>query len=561
MNGARVLAESLKAHGVEKWFGVPGGHEILYLEIDAVGIESYLVRDEKNGALMADGYARTTFKPGICTGGQMTAPHLVTGMTEAYLSSIPVIAITSQHDPAVLYKNPHGGFVDHVSLFRTCTKWTHMVERADRIPDIIDQAFKISTSGRPGPVAIIVPMNALSDEVEMRKGKRTTYPEFPSLRIGPNPEEARKAVDILLEAENPVFVAGGGILLSHAWKELLDLAELMQIPVATTLMGKGAIPDAHPLSLGVVGYLCGGRDGRGKVANKFVKEADLVLFVGTKTDQPSTSSWTIPEQGSRIVHIDVDAAEIGKNYTTELGIVADAKLALKMLNDVLKERLSKTTSQRDSERVKAIKRQMEEWRSRVLQTMSSDAKPIRPQRVFRELQPFIDERTLVVVDAGSISLFAGNYLDCVVAGRTHIYPRGLTALGSGFPMALGAKVGAPDCKVFSLHGDGAFGYTIMELETAARHRIPVVSLVLNNKCLLWEKWATEEAFGEGRYVACDFTDVRFDRIAQAAGCLGTRVSEPDGIRDAIRSALDSSKPSVIEVMVDPTETPSSLIAE
>jgi len=561
VNGARVLAESLKAHGVEKWFGVPGGHEILYLEMDAVGIESYLVRDEKNGALMADGYARTTFKPGICTGGQMTAPHLVTGMTEAHLSSIPVIVITCQHDPAILYKNPHGGFVDHVSLFRTCTKWTHMVEKPDRMPEIIDQAFRISTSGRPGPVAIIVPMNMLSDEVEMRERKRTTYPEFPSLRIGPDPEEIRKAADILMEAERPVIVAGGGVLLSQAWKELLDLAELLQIAVATTLMGKGAVPDSHPLSLGVVGYLCGGRDGRGSVANKFVKEADSVLLVGTKTDQPSTNNWTIPEQGSRIVHIDVDPAEIGKNYSTELGIVADAKLALKMLREILHERLNKLTSRRHSERVAAIQRQMEEWRSRVSLTMNSDAKPIKPQRVLRELQSFVDEETLIVADAGSVSLLAGNYLDCVIAGRSHIYPRGLTALGSGFPMALGAKVGAPDHRVFSLHGDGAFGYTIMELETAARHRIAVVSLVLNNKCLLWEKWATEEVFGKGRYVACDFTDVRFDKIAQAAGCFGIRVTEPDGIRDAIRSALDSNRPSVIEVMVDPGETPSNLIAE
>ena len=301
------------------------------------------------------------------------------------------------------------------------------------------------------------------------------------------------------------------------------------IPVATTLMGKGSIPDSHPLSVGVVGTLCDGENGRGKIANQVVNESDVVLLVGTKTDQPSTKGWTVPRQDSKIIQIDIDVQEIGRNYPqTELGIVGDAKTTLAMIRDSARNELQKSSKTPVNGRIKAIQKMISDWRVSVSKVTNSDERAIRPERIMKELGSFIDAKSLLVADAGSISLWAGNYIDVASVGRTQIYPRGLTALGSGYPLALGAKVGAPDRQVFSVHGDGAFSYTLGELETAARCKINVVSIVLNNKCLVWEKWDSEKMFG--RYVDCDLTDVRFDKMAEAAGCFGRRVTDPGELK-------------------------------
>lgn len=556
-SGAEIIAESLKAHEVEHWFGMPAGHEILYLEVEKLGIDSVLIRDERNGAFMADGFSRASFKPGICTGGRMAAQYVASGMVEAYLSSIPVIAIISERGLSILDKNPWGGSNDLVSLFKTCTKWTHLAETADKVPDIMNKAFRVATTGRPGPVAVIVPGNVLEDEVDTELREESEYSNYPQLRIGPDPEMISKAAELLVKSERPVIVAGGGVMLSRAWSELMQLAELMMIPVATTTMGKGAIPDSHPLSIGVVGSLCGGEGGRGQIANEMVKEADVALLVGNNTDQDSTVNWTVPDPGARIIHIDIDPDEIGRNYHAEVGIAADAKLALKALENGVETKLSRETPRDRPKRVKEIQQSMKRWRDEISPLMNSETVPIKPQRVLKELQNFIDQDTIVVADAGTVSSWAGNYLDCDVAGKNFIAPRGLTALGGGYPIALGAKVGVPEKRVFSLHGDGAFGYSVMEIETAVRHNIPVVSLVFNNSSLFWEKWSAESKFGgeaTGR-IPFDFTDVNFGEIAKNMGCHGTRVERPEEIGDAIGQAVRSREPAIIDIVVDPQSIP------
>jgi len=399
MHGAQVIAESLKRQGVKCWFGMPGGHDELYLAVKDIGISSYLVHDEKNGALMADGYSRASFRPGVCTGGQMAVPNMVAGMTEAFMSSIPVVAIAAQHDESILDRNPHGGFVDHVSLFQTCTKWTHVLKKSDNISDIVARAFRFALSGRPGPVALIAPSDIMSEETasQIEKSSLQNYP----LRIAPKTEDVREAVHMLLAAERPIIIAGGGVLLSQAWDELAGVAETLMIPVATTLMGKGALPEADPLYVGVVGSLCGGENGRGKVANKIVDESDVVLLVGTKTDQPSTKGWTVPRQDSKIIHVDVDVQELGRNYPrTALGIVGDAKTTLVMIRDAAKNELQKSSKTPTNGRIKEIQKMTSDWRQSVSSVRNSNEKPIRPERIMKEVGSFVDANSLLVADAG-----------------------------------------------------------------------------------------------------------------------------------------------------------------
>ncbi len=484
----------------------------------------------------------------------MAVPNMVAGMTEAFMSSIPLVAIAAQHDESILERNPHGGFVDHVSLLRTCTKWTHLLKKSDSIPEVFSKAFRYATSGRPGPVAIIAPSDIMGEEAISGLEKSTRAMANYSARFAPPAEGITAAVRLLIGADRPIIIAGGGVLLSQAWPELIEVAETLMIPVATTLMGKGSIPDSHPLSVGVVGTLCDGENGRGKIANQVVNESDVVLLVGTKTDQPSTKGWTVPRQDSKIIQIDIDVQEIGRNYPqTELGIVGDAKTTLAMIRDSARNELQKSSKTPVNGRIKAIQKMISDWRVSVSKVTNSDERAIRPERIMKELGSFIDAKSLLVADAGSISLWAGNYIDVASVGRTQIYPRGLTALGSGYPLALGAKVGAPDRQVFSVHGDGAFSYTLGELETAARCKINVVSIVLNNKCLVWEKWDSEKMFG--RYVDCDLTDVRFDKMAEAAGCFGRRVTDPGELKDAITAGVNSNKPAVIDVVTSPNAFP------
>lgn len=554
MKGGDILVETLKAFGTEYIFGLPAGEALNYcwIQADKMGIKTILIRNEMSGALMADGYARVSFKPGISIFGQVGAMYEAAGVIEAFHSSIPTINITHTGGSR-MYSMAHGHreshYVNMPPLFDEITKWTVQIDRVDQIHALIKRAFKVATTGRPGPVVAILRDEEIFKEVDVEIGKEPEYAHYPALRIGPNRESIEKAAGLLIKAERPVIYAGSGVILSQAWDELKDLAELLGAPVATTHQAKGVFPDTHPLSIGTGGRVRKGL--RGVVANSFVREADLVLIIGTKMTWFTT--YNFGAINAKLIQIDVDPFEIGKNYPVEIGIVGDAKLSLRNLVEVLKAKISKKKLE-DLSIVKEIQKRMKVWLDEASVDMNSDAVPIKVARLMKELKSFIDKNTFVYLGASTAGTWGMSRLDALTAGRTFMQPCGLSSLGFDVPMALGVKVGVPDKRVFCLVGDGSFNYTLGDLETAVRNNLNVIYVVLNNLCWGAEKRTVEEKFGETTHLLDNSPMADYGKVMEAMGGYGALVEEPGEIREAIARAIEANKPAVLDVRVDYKDT-------
>lgn len=553
MTGRDAIAKVLKASGVEYVFGMGAGIPPLIASLIKSGIKMVTVRNEMAASLMATGYSRLSGKPGICVVGDIGAGHLAAGLREAYGSSNPVVTITTDGSHGTTWRStPH--FIDQEPVFKPITKWTVRAEVLKTLPDIIRRALEVATTGSPGPVSVIVPIKLLLAEADFEIQAETEAIQYPRFRIAPEAESIQRATSLLIGARRPAIVAGGGILQSRASEELRELAEVLVAPVATSQIAQAVFPNEHPLSLGVVGDAA--NNGRGRVANKVVGEADVVLLVGTKMDGPTTRSWSIPSPNSKLIHIDIDPAQVGNNCPIEVGIVADAKLALQALKDALQGKVKKTPSIADAPIAKEIQALMKEWCDEYDLRMNSNDVPIKHPRLFREIQNFISPDNIVVLDAGSSSYWAANYLD--VTPDTYITsPRGFPAIGSGFALAIGAQVAVPDKRVICISGDGGFGYTIMELETCVRLNLPVVCIVINNQSFGMERGIYVHFEGKIFPEATSFSPQDFSKIAQAYNCFGVRVEKPQDIRGAIAAALASGKPSIVEVMTDAEESESN----
>jgi acetolactate synthase I/II/III large subunit len=547
ITGARALYETLRACGVTHLFGLDSP-EPLYAELDRAEVRPITVRDERAGAIMADAYARVSGRPGVCTAIRGPgATNLITGIGEAWASSTPVVAIVNDVNTALVGKNPIQE-VDHLALFRPVTKWAVRLDRPERVAELTGRAFALATSGRPGPTLVSCPDDVLTATAASTGPARPGVRRYPSLRVAPDPAAIREAVAVLAEGGRVAIVAGGGVLISGAWDELREVADLLGAPVATTPLGKGAVDETHPLSAGVVGAYTGGDLGRGRVANEAVRAAGTVLLVGTKTGNVATHGWTVPDPRSRIVHVDIDPHEIGRNYRA-LGVVGDARLALRALADGLRAAgVRAATAPRH-----ALEQGLAEWRARVAPLLASRAKPIRPERVVAEMARFVDDETIVCADASYSSLWAIDLLALRRPGRRLVSARGFGGIGWGLPAAIGAKLAAPDRRVLCLTGDGAFGYVFQELETAARYGIAVVVVVLNNSCFGFQKHAEELAYG--RTFETKLLDVDYGALARTLHCDGMSVAEPDDLAPALGRAVASGHPTVINVVVDPDAFP------
>ncbi|MFQ6080299.1 MAG: thiamine pyrophosphate-binding protein [Candidatus Bathyarchaeia archaeon] len=550
MKGGEVLVKTLRKYGVKHVFGLPGGHTLpIYEAIYDMQPEMrhILVRDEKCGALMADGYARVAYKVGVCdaTVGP-GATNLVSGIAEAHYSSIPVVAITG---------NVHSAWVgkgalqecDHLSLFRPITKWSVRIDRASRVPEFVREAFRRATTEKPGPVHLDLPVDVLTGETDAKIYAESQCAVYPAYRVKPDPVKIVRAAELMIEMERPVIVAGGGVIISQAWSEVMELAETLSIPVATTITGKGAIPEDHPLSIGVVGGI-----GRAS-AVKVVEQADVVLLIGCKTGQIATANWSLPKRDSKIIHIDIDPKVIGKNFPVDVRIVGDAKATIKDLIDALKKLIRKKPME-EMPWISMVRKAVKEWRNAVAPLLSSDDIPIKPQRVMKELRNVLPKDAILVCDASLSTAWGSVYFDVLAPGRTFIAPRGLAGIGSGFPMALGAKLAAPSKKVVCITGDGGFGMESPELETAKREKIPLVVVVLNNKCLGWIKLEQKLNY-KGKFLSSDFLDLNFGKIAEAYGCHGSRTERPGEIKEALEKAVKVEEPAVIDVIIDPWAEP------
>lgn len=546
--GAHIFAAALKRHEVGVVFGqsIPSA---LFLALPEYGIRQIGYRTENAGAAMADAYARVSHKVPVVTGQNgPAATLLVAGLAEALKASIPVVAIVQDVHRKLTDKNAFQE-LDHLELFKGCAKWIKRVSEGERIDDYVDMAFVAAGSGRPGPAVLIVPIDLFDETVASRQpARRTSLGTFPIDRIAPDPDLVVRAADIIAAAERPLIIAGGGVHVSGAHEDLATLQEAVGLPVATTSMGKGTVSEAHPLTVGPVGYFMGER-GRTRHLREFVEDADVIILVGNRTNQNGTDSWQLYPQAARYIHIDIDPQEIGRNYEPELRIVADAKRALKALCDELAKRdLSKRQRARP-----ALEKRIAEGRAahvkEVGEAVAMDKTPVRPERIMADLEQLLTEDDIVVADASYSSVWVANFLSAKRAGQRFITPRGLAGLGWGLPYALGAKVARPGARVVGLVGDGGFAHVWSELETSRRMGLPVTLIVLNNQILGYQKHAEKVIWGDHSDVV-DFAPVDHAMIAKACGVKGVRIESPDDLLPNLEEALQSDVTTVIDVVTD-----------
>jgi acetolactate synthase-1/2/3 large subunit len=540
MTGARFIAETFKGYGVTHVFFVDIILVQTLVEMEALGIRRILTHSEKAAAYMADGYARVRRKPGICMSQSVGAANLASGLQDPYLGHSPVIAITGRQNLIAQHRNAYQEIL-HGPLFNPVTKYNIKVDSVEQLPYLLRQAFREATSGSPGPVHLdllgIRGQIIEKAEADLKVLVEESYTHCPSKRPEPEIEVIKETARVLEKAEKPVIVAGGGATASSAGPEIIELAEMLSIPVATSMNGKETILDHHPLNAGVVG-----RYSRW-CANRIVSEADLVFFIGSNTGDLVTNDWKIPRLGTPIIQIDINPSELGRNYPNVVGLMGDAKVTMRRLKEFLKPRNS------TSKWAQYIQKIVKEWRDEVEQLRNSNAFPIRPERLCKELTDCLPPNGILVVDTGYSAIWTGTMFYLTYPEQRFIRSAG--SLGWGFPASLGVKCGAPDMPVICFTGDGGFWYHISELETACRYNIKTVTVVNNNSAFRMCLDTINPIYGDrpgNRDEIYKFREINFARIAQEIGCLGIRVEHPEDISEALKKALAADVPSVVEVV-------------
>ncbi len=546
------IVQALVRHGVETIFAQSLPSAVI-LAAESHGIRQIAYRQENMGGAMADGYARVSGKVGVVAAQNgPAATLLVPPLAEALKASIPIVALVQDVERNQTDRNAFQE-IDQVALFASCTKWVRRLTVADRVDDYIDAAFTAATSGRAGPVALLLPADLLRSLAPTPEHPRnTSLGHWPLDRIRPSDDVIETAAQWIAEARNPVVLAGGGIHCGGAAGELARLQESACLPIFTTNMGKGAVDEFHPLSAGVLGSLTGPRS-LGLHSRHLLQESDLIVLVGTRTNQNGTDNWRQVPPSARIIHIDIDPGEIGRNYEA-LRLVGDARETLAALCSAIEKRdLQYRVSQRAvlEIRIKAFWSQFETARQPVL---SEGPDGMRPERVMRALQPWLEQGVVIVADASYSSMWVVGQLRCKRAGSRLITPRGLAGLGWGLPLAMGVKTALPDTSVVAVVGDGGFAHSWAELETMVRMNLPVTVIVLNNGILGFQKDAETVKFG--KYTsACHFAPVDHAAIAVACGCHAATVDNVADLAAQLASSIKGSTPALIEVVTDPAAHP------
>ncbi len=541
MSGAHAVLESLAHENVEVMFGYPGGQVLpLYDEIYDADIRHILVRHEQAAAHAADGYARATGKVGVClaTSGP-GATNLVTGIATAYMDSVPIVAITGQV-PRSLIGNDAFQEANITGITLPITKHNYLVQDPKDIPRIFKEAFYIAQTGRPGPVLIDIPKDTQIDLIEFEYPAEVKLRGYKPTYTG-NEQQVKKAASLIMKAEKPVFYVGGGVIFANATEELRSLAENIMAPITTTLMGTGAFPSAHPLSLGMLG-MHGTR-----YANYAIQESDLIIAVGVRFDDRVTGKISAFAPNAKIIHIDIDPAEIGKNVRVDVPIVGDAKNVLKSLL-----RYVKTEQVRTDEWTKKI----EAWKKEYPLKYKKD-NLLRPQFVVEQISEVCPD-AIIVTEVGQNQMWAAQFFN-YKNPRTFISSGGLGTMGYGFPASMGAKVGRPDSTVIDIAGDGSFQMNSQELATVVQEDIPVIVAILNNGFLgMVRQW--QELFFNRRFSAtCLEGSVDFVKLAEAYGAKGLRATKKNDVKDVITEAVKSECPTVIDFVVEREENVSPMV--
>lgn len=526
---------------------------MLHLAAEQAGLRQVAYRTENAGGYMADAFARVSNTPAIVTAQNgPAATLLVAPLAEALKVSIPVIALVQDVARNQTDKNAFQD-LDHIGMFQPVTKWVRRITDASRVDDYIDQAFAVACSGRPGPVVLMLPADLLVEPAAPESGRTKSLGRFPLDRTVAAPDSIKEAAKLLAQAQRPILIAGGGVHISGAYDALEALQAEAHIPVATTVMGKGAVNENNPLSVGVVGYFMG-PNGATRYQRPLITEADVVFLVGTRTNQNGTDSWQLYPKGATYIHLDVDGHEAGRNYEASTRLIGDAKLTLEALLEELKKQDLSVREARRAELEATIAKNKQRAQEDAEPVRGSDAQPIRPERIMRELQKKLDENSIVVADASYSSIWIADGLTALKAGQRFITPRGLAGLGWGFPMALGAKEAKPDANVYCLVGDGGFAHVWAELETANRMGIKVTVILINNGILGYQKHAENVKFG-AHTSAVHFAPVDHAAIARNCGCNGVRITDPADLADALETARNADQTTLIEVICDENAFP------
>lgn len=536
MRGGEAIIESLKKMGVEVIFGYPGGQLIPFYDMlyDA-DMHHMLVRHEQCAAHAADGYARASGKVGVClaTSGP-GATNLVTGIATAFMDSSPILAITGQV-PSVLIGNDAFQEADIVGITMPITKHSYQVSNPDLIPSTIKTSFELAKSGRPGPVLIDVPKEVQEGELSKFKDSLISTPGY-SPTIKGNIKQIKKAQELIKQSTKPLILAGSGVLISNASGELVEFARLIKAPVMTSLLGKGVIDETDDLSLGMLGM-----HGR-KVANDSINESDLLIAIGTRFSDRTTGKLSDFMQDGKVIHIDIDPAEIGKNVDVDLPIVGDAKHILSSLIEVL-------GGYKPSDKwANSLKIQKREKYPRI----SYDDVPLKPQSVMKEIGAAINEDTIITTDVGQNQMWAAHFLD-IRKPRKFISSGGLGTMGFGLPAAIGAKVACPEDPVVSINGDGGFLMVCQELATIKQYDTPVIITILENRTLgmvyQWQNLLYDE-----RYCQTTLNESPdFVKLAESFGINAERITKPGETEAAVKKAIKDNEPIVLDVVVDKNE--------
>jgi thiamine pyrophosphate-dependent acetolactate synthase large subunit-like protein len=524
----------LKEEGVRHVFHLPGSQIVDILdEVYQSPIRAIMTRHEQGAAFMADGYARAIRSSGVClsTVGP-GAVNLVSGIAASYKASVPVIAITGVHDQKMLERDSFHE-IDQVGLFKPITKWSACIHRPDKIPEMLRKAFRIALGGRKGPVHLAVPSDISRGELDYEPSNPSRYR---SAAPAACPDEiVEEIVNLMEKARFPVILAGGEVLWSRAGESLAELAEALEIPVATTRNHPDVFPIAHPMGVGLIG------EGRGEAGNAVMKQADLILAMGVKFDYQSTRyNFEIIPRKAKIVHVSIDPEEVGRMYPVEIGVVCDVGTAIKPLLTKLREREIYFGLK---EMVEEIKRESQKARD---SEIDLEAIPLRPEAIARTLRELLPPETIIVVDGGNFAKHVRRHFDFLETDTTH-YPDDFGSVGASFPMSLGVKVACPERPVACLNGDGAFLLNCQELETAVRERINVIVIVFNDFGF-GNVRAYQKVKFKGRYM-CDHDNPPFGKMARLFKADGAQVERLDELKEAVNTGLKSDKPYVIDVMM------------
>lgn len=552
LTGAEAVVEMLKAHGVDIVFGLCGDTSLpLYDAMARLGsIRHVLTRDERHAAYMADGYARLSGKVGVCEGPSGGgATYILPGLVEANESSIPVLAINT--DVSV---SSRGRFtlteLDQRTLMKPLTKWNAVLDRSAEIPKVLRKAFEAMTSGRPGTAHVALPFDVQNGPVDRNDvWADPTLGSFPSRRVAPDPSLIEVAAKLLRKAKQPLFICGGGVVLSGAEAELLSLAEKLGAPVATTISGKGSIDERAVQAVGVVGSNGGTVETRA-----IVDAADLIVFVGCRAGSVTTERWRHPAPGSaRIIHIDVDPAVPGTNYKVDVPLVGDARLCLAALDEALEG------PKRDGDFAAVEARKREKF-AKFEALARSDDSPIKPERVVYEMQKVLDRDAIVVADPGTPCPYFSAYYVVGRTGRRFFSNRAHGALGYSLAASIGAHFAKPKVKTVAVMGDGSFGMCVGELETAVRLKLPITFVVISNAVYGWIKAGQKSGY-DRRYFSVDFGVTDHAKVAEAFGVKSWRVFEPGKLQEALKQAAAHAAPTLVDVVCQPLHEARAPVSE